>query len=728
MTEQPGNVHRFLGIATGSRRRRSTAHRPPVALLLEADRQHRRKVKGAARKKVTTKLVLRAPHGKWRFVARHDGQAGCVVVYYRASGEREFRGRRVMTADQGPLKGRRVVRGRIVECLKFYNIEPPSAVPTLIHTASYAAAAAAAAIAPMILPFVTAVDDEGNDEQEIVTAALENDFAAVDQPASAPAAPGVAPNVVSKRSGIIDGSPSGAGETRVALTHVASESGPNATSMQTPQQAAHTPGQARNRTVMPVPVKPVAPQIARTSPSVPVDQSAASVSAPAVASVAARRSKQAGKPVTPVVTRPAVPVPDDDTAPVSGPNRRGQKYTNVWVDTPSLPAADTPPVLALNATSDQAPGEREPSFSIETMFNEHRNANPGINFDPEQFDSYWQMNLQSLIAGSLKFSGQLAFSSFDPENEDGFGDDQYRAMRFAFQNSQGKFRYGARYRSAGKEFVKHKKDKSKFKEDREIWETWSSRRFGDVGIKTAYIQEQNNLQGDPEKPRLKDQEARVTFSHLLSDWPSYGYSLSYGTGTRESADEPAGYAAFRGPMKRLGASLYYASDRWNASLNAYQITAGDNQVGGRDSTTRGYGLSGSYYPSDKFSLSPWLGFTDEYYESDQSHTHREYLGLAVSRAFRQNNVRFNAYGSYYNERNPTWNLDTAGVYGQAGLVWSLNKRGRDSNSVGLYFTYNRYDDHVYLGSNTEEAAVWAVYKLNGGALPFYGPDDFPLFR
>ena len=111
-------------------RRRQPAARPPVAMLLDVDREYRQAAKAGRLRKIAPRRfnpagqawlpVLHAERGAWRFTALFSNtplahQLGrtddWVVIFYETDAEPEGQCT-VVTETQGPLRGQRVVRGR----------------------------------------------------------------------------------------------------------------------------------------------------------------------------------------------------------------------------------------------------------------------------------------------------------------------------------------------------------------------------------------------------------------------------------------------------------------------------------------------------------------------------------------------------------------------------------------------------------------------------------------
>lgn len=115
---------------------------PPVALILEVDREYREGAKAGTLHTIAPRRfnpegeawlpVLHAQHGPWHFTALFSNTAlahklarthDWVVIYFY-DGDHVERQRTVVTEPRGELAGRRVVRGREPEC-RLHYAHPP---------------------------------------------------------------------------------------------------------------------------------------------------------------------------------------------------------------------------------------------------------------------------------------------------------------------------------------------------------------------------------------------------------------------------------------------------------------------------------------------------------------------------------------------------------------------------------------------------------------------------
>lgn len=112
---------------------------PPVSLLLEADALYRQKAAAGELRQIAPRRfnptgaawlpILHVRRDQWHLTLLYSNTARAhelgrtrdwVVVHFHSDGEPEAQST-VVTETQGPLQGRRVVRGREGECLAFYG-------------------------------------------------------------------------------------------------------------------------------------------------------------------------------------------------------------------------------------------------------------------------------------------------------------------------------------------------------------------------------------------------------------------------------------------------------------------------------------------------------------------------------------------------------------------------------------------------------------------------------
>jgi DNA polymerase (family 10) len=134
-------LDRMLGRIRAPREQTASAagEEPPVALLLEVDREYRDKALNGQLRLIAPRRfnphheaslpVLHSARGPWHFTALYSNTARAhelkrdrdwVVIYFY-DGDHTERQRTAVTETRGTLVGRRVIRGREAECRDFYT-------------------------------------------------------------------------------------------------------------------------------------------------------------------------------------------------------------------------------------------------------------------------------------------------------------------------------------------------------------------------------------------------------------------------------------------------------------------------------------------------------------------------------------------------------------------------------------------------------------------------------
>ena len=122
-----------------------TLQEPSVALLLDADREYREKARAGDLPTIAPRRfnpegkawlsVLHTCRDAWHFTLLYSNTARAhalgrtddwVVIYFYGDNDHREGQRTVVTETHGPLRGRRVVRGREAECRTYYLAQAPT--------------------------------------------------------------------------------------------------------------------------------------------------------------------------------------------------------------------------------------------------------------------------------------------------------------------------------------------------------------------------------------------------------------------------------------------------------------------------------------------------------------------------------------------------------------------------------------------------------------------------
>jgi len=136
-----------LAEVLGARQRPIPAERPPVSVLLDVDAEYRTRAKNGSLPRITprrfnpegaARLPVHTTRGEWHFTAlfsntarAHElGRTEDWVVRYASDGSHHEQQSTVVTETRGPLRARRVVRGREAECARHYGLGAAPGRPT----------------------------------------------------------------------------------------------------------------------------------------------------------------------------------------------------------------------------------------------------------------------------------------------------------------------------------------------------------------------------------------------------------------------------------------------------------------------------------------------------------------------------------------------------------------------------------------------------------------------
>jgi septal ring-binding cell division protein DamX len=332
------------------------------------------------------------------------------------------------------------------------------------------------------------------------------------------------------------------------------------------------------------------------------------------------------------------------------------------------------------------------------------------------FDTTWKSSLgQGLAESKVEFAN----SSFNPY-PDGQFDSQNSSNLFRYNLSSAgqEFRYGLQYYSTGKGFATPGKDKKKVTADREGTEFWGQWRMGALSLKPLFSHSYDNLNVDPDRPRLTDNQVGLRLDHSLMSWPYLGYSVSYMQGTRQSSLEPENYAPVSGPISTATLSVDYSDNTWSASLYSSRSKSENSESSNvYQNTTVGHYLSGSYYPNKIFSISGSLDqMRDEYGQWDATTLTRD-ASLSLSYRPTVGNFDRYAYVSYSAQKNAEWKQDYKYLSTGLGQRWYLLRKPSMVSAVSFDVSYNQYLDDVYSEASTRDLAVWLRYNFTLGAKP-----------
>jgi hypothetical protein len=180
-------------------------------------------------------------------------------------------------------------------------------------------------------------------------------------------------------------------------------------------------------------------------------------------------------------------------------------------------------------------------------------------------------------------------------------DSSKRMVRFALSGTVGQFRYGANYRSAGKEFFNTP--------DQTVRELWGEAQWGITKVRSVVGEMWNNVDLDPLQPRIDQRYSRIGLSFVKPAWPEI--SLTYARHASRTSVVPAGYLSERTSSDSIEGALAYNGLQWNARLASSYAVQTDELRAGSPRVALAQTISGLYRPFDALTITPVLSYRSE---------------------------------------------------------------------------------------------------------------------
>lgn len=334
--------------------------------------------------------------------------------------------------------------------------------------------------------------------------------------------------------------------------------------------------------------------------------------------------------------------------------------------------------------------------------------------------AYLNTRVEASLGDNLP-DAQMEFSSSAHSLDRGAGfssQDSSNSFRFDLQHAGQGFGYGFNFFSVGKDFSGRGKSERNPRADRQGKELWGLWRLGRLGIRPLLQRSHDNLEVDPDRPRLTDTQVGLTLDHSVLSWPYLGYSVSYLSGTRRSSLEPEGYESYSGPVSTAALSLNYAAGKWGASLHSSRDDSENSSSGdGNQNTTLSHYLSGSYYPNHTISLTGEVGHVRDEYKAQDATTVTNDASLSLSYKPSIGNFDRFLYLSYSTQKNSEWQLDSRYLSAGAGQRWYLRRKPSVISSLSFDVSYDQYLDRASSNASTQDLTFWLRFSHTFGTRP-----------
>jgi hypothetical protein len=264
------------------------------------------------------------------------------------------------------------------------------------------------------------------------------------------------------------------------------------------------------------------------------------------------------------------------------------------------------------------------------------------------------------LEGKLKADSEIAFADGAQPASGPQQDNNRRMMRLSLTGTEGAFRYGASYRTAGNTYVEVP--------NQSVREIWGEYVYGVARVRSTVGQTWNNVNGDPTQLRLMQAYNKVALTLLRPQWPEL--TLTYIKASLVNGLISGGTPTQRAATDTLQAAVAYTRPSWQVRLASSYITSNNQLAGTRNTTGVAELLTASYRPLNTLTIMPSLGYRAD---SDQwSGTHIETPSASVSINYRAtHHFFFTALGGYSTTHSHDGTIDLESVNSRALLAWTF---------------------------------------------------------
>jgi hypothetical protein len=234
-----------------------------------------------------------------------------------------------------------------------------------------------------------------------------------------------------------------------------------------------------------------------------------------------------------------------------------------------------------------------------------------------------------------------------------------RMTRLVVTGTEGAFRYGATYRTAGGAYVESG--------NQSLREVWGEYAYGIARLRTAAGQTWNNVNGDPTQPRVMQTYNRLGLSLDRPHWPEL--TLTYSRASLWNGLLSGVPPLQRATTDSLEAAFSYARPTWQMRLASSYIVTKNELAGTRDTTGFMETLSASFRPWNTLSIVPSVGYRAD---ADQwSGARIETPSASFSLHYRATpHVFLSAWGGYSSTHAQDGTVDLESLNSRALVAWS----------------------------------------------------------
>jgi hypothetical protein len=268
-----------------------------------------------------------------------------------------------------------------------------------------------------------------------------------------------------------------------------------------------------------------------------------------------------------------------------------------------------------------------------------------------------------------------------------------RMVRLGLSGTQGSFRYGLTYRTAGQSFL-NAPDQA----GREIWGEWKA---GYATMRSAIGQLWNNVEGEATRPRLIQTYGRMGITFAKPLWPEL--TVSYSRNSLNSALEPLGITPQRIQSHTLEGAVAYQKLRWNVRLASSYSFNNDLLRGAAESNVRMQLFSATFRPLNTVTLAPMVAYREEVQE--WSGVRIDGLSASLALHYKQSRrLLITAMGNYVNSHSNDRLVDNENLGGKGIFAWDLPQSPNWNALIAIEAGYNRLTNRVTPSADTEDVS------------------------
>ncbi|MCS6318142.1 MAG: hypothetical protein H8K05_10310 [Nitrospira sp.] len=301
----------------------------------------------------------------------------------------------------------------------------------------------------------------------------------------------------------------------------------------------------------------------------------------------------------------------------------------------------------------------------------------------------------TFFKGQLTTEGEVANNATNdagiPSRIDQRDDGTKRMVRMALTGTNGQFRYGINYRSAGKAFFN-----SPDQTIREMWGEWG---MGIAKLRSSSGQTWNNVDLDPARARIQHSFNRIGLAVAKPAWPEL--SLTYTRSALASSFDPTGTMPQRSQSNSMEAALSYTGLTWNARLSSSYILTNDEMRGGGRSTALAQTLVATYRPLNTLTLAPMLSYRTE--TQSWSGATIQTPMASVSLLYKQSQrLLVSAMGGYTSTSSSDGLIDTSSIVGKGMFALHLDPIYGHPTTISLEAGYTNTTNRAVAGLDSED--------------------------